>query len=442
MSTTIDQSLETQNNMPAARVSYTLNNAQPVICTIIGSQPLFYMDHDQADLDRFEDELSAEDAEDMDFLNAEMENLGKEMNTLEKFSSQYTLSTDEYIALFTDAKNSIIGESPAKAETADHILAILGKSRLAQSYLDHAAEHGITIIMDARVQNSLYDRTHSIIRISPNLSEDNQVLCALKELRRHWQHRNGALLNPMHFHPENAILINRVQTADLISSTIRGAWELQLSGYKAAWQKIENSAYADLGRAFTREAYLDFRTINNGMATTAAFEAWFLSERCRAADKHLIRQMLADNQGYVFDIDNDHAALTPSIIAALGSMPYGKNYLMPHVDTIMNDPIFTEVRDRSNANFLWFIKFERSFRETERDLQTEFSSVADTSFGTLSNITEGQSDEEKIVVLYDGKNQPAGQSDSKRILGADNERPASEQSAEIIYLRRAPTEAV
>ena len=35
----------------------------------------------------------------------------------------------------------------------------------------------------------------------------------------------------------------------------------------------------------------------------------------------------------------------------------------------MTDPIFTDVRDRSNANFLWFIKFERSFKETEQELQ-------------------------------------------------------------------------
>ena len=27
------------------------------------------------------------------------------------------------------------------------------------------------------------------------------------------------------------------------------------------------------------------------------------------------------------------------------------------------------MRDRANANFLWFIKFERSFRETEQELQ-------------------------------------------------------------------------
>ena len=71
----------------------------------------------------------------------------------------------------------------------------------------------------------------------------------------------------------------------------------------------------------------------------------------------------------MFDMETDAQMITPTLISALGSMPYGKNYLSDHIDIIMNDPIFTDVRDRSNANFLWFIKFERSFKETEQELQ-------------------------------------------------------------------------
>jgi hypothetical protein len=434
MSTTIDHSLPLNNRLPAARVSYTLNNAQPVICTIIGTQPTFYMDHEDADLDRYE--LNEAD---LDLLNQESETFHQELNSFEKFSSQYALSTDEYISVFETAKRSITKPAQRTETTIDQIIAILGKSRSAQAYLDHADKYGVQLVADAQERTARYDRKTGQILINPNLSESNQVLLALYNLRRHWQHRSGALVNPMHFHPENAVLINRIQAADLISATIRGAWELQLSGYKDAWKKIENSGYADLGRAFTREAYKDFRTINSGMATTAAFEAWFLSERCRATDKKLILQMLADNQGYVFDIDNEHAALTPSIIAALGSMPFGKNYLTAHITTLMNDPIFTEVRDRSNANFLWFIKFERSFRETERDLQKEFSSVAKHSHGASPKANESYSNEEKVVVLYDGSNQPQSKPDSKQILGNRNAGQADTRS-NVIYLRRAPAQ--
>jgi len=54
---------------------------------------------------------------------------------------------------------------------------------------------------------------------------------------------------------------------------------------------------------------------------------------------------------------------------ALGEQPYGKNYLARFTDLIINDPLFTDVRDRSNANFLWFVKFERAYNEAEQDLQ-------------------------------------------------------------------------
>ena len=58
------------------------------------------------------------------------------------------------------------------------------------------------------------------------------------------------------------------------------------------------------------------------------------------------------------------------MITAMGEQPFGKNYLSQYARAIIEDPVFTEVRDRSNANFLWFIKFERSFRETEQALQS------------------------------------------------------------------------
>ena len=98
------------------------------------------------------------------------------------------------------------------------------------------------------------------------------------------------------------------------------------------------------------------------------FETWFLSDRCRVEDRRLIQAMLADHQGTVFDADAPMQAVSRELIAALGSVPFGKNYLAAHASTIISDAVFTEVRDRSNANFLWFIKFERSFRETARDV--------------------------------------------------------------------------
>lgn len=233
---------------------------------------------------------------------------------------------------------------------------------------------------------------------------------------------------------------------------VRVAWELQLSGHKDVWQRLESSPLADLGRAFAREAFLDFRTINNGVACAAVFEAWFLSERCQAQDKRLIQQMLSDHQGYVFDLDKVSKGLTPELIAAVGSLPFGKNYLAVHAGTIMSDPIFTDVRDRSNANFLWFIKFERSFRETEQVLQTSTHPADGKSSEASSRtrIKDGPDEKQsaQIVQLWP---QDAGAADeqggkSPRILRTPKARRGSEGSthpqktkaagSNIVYLQR------
>ena len=367
---------------PACRVAYTLNNTQPVLCTIIGSQPLFYMDFDMP----YEDIEGGEfDAADLSILDQEINTLKQGLDQFDSFSKALAASSEEKVDQFLDNAFGITSKPQAQESTIESLKTILAGSRLASAYLNCAEDNNVALIYSAQVETAIYDRKNALIMINPALDEVDQVFLAVQELRRHYQHRQGALIHPLTFHPDNAVLINRAQSADLITSVIRTAWELQLSGFKEAWDRIENSSMADLGRAFAREAYLDFRTINNGQAMAAVFEAWFLSERCRSQDKLLINQMLADHQGYVFDLQQSEQALTPSLIAALGAMPFGKNYLAEHAMTIMDDAIFTDVRDRSNANFLWFIKFERSFRETEQELQTNVGSKKEGVRSSVSN---------------------------------------------------------
>lgn len=446
MSNTIDNHPGEQNqvNTLPTRVSYTINNQQPVISTIIGSDPLFYMDYNDEVFDEFDEEYFVDES-DLSFLEGELASLNKQMQLLDGFSAEYTHTNEKAAEIFLEAKASILGTESNKTADLETLISALSKSRLAKAYLDHAEEFGVEIILTGQVSDASYDRKAQKILINENINLTDQILLASRELRRHWQHRAGALLNPMHFHPDSAIVINRAQTADLITSVIRIAWELQLSGDKTAWERIENSSFADLGRAFIREAYLDFRTINSGQASTAVFEAWFLSDRCRAEDRNLIRQMLADHEGYVFDINSVHTSVTPNLIAALGEMPFGKNYLSAHVDTILNDSIFTEVRDRSNANFLWFIKFERTFRETEHELQSSNSSQAGQSASATSN-TMDNNNEEKIVTLYDAPKSAPGKQTSKetgkasdeRILKSPERKGSHSDEDNIIYLRTAP----
>lgn len=350
-------------------VAYTLNDTQPVICTYIGDQPLFYFEEEIIE----DEELF--DPSELGMLAHEIQILKEEINALETPSFNISEQTMKNFESFAENAESFDidfclapGEQLVRLES---IIKTLEQSRLAAAYLNVAEKHNIKIKMSDQVEQAFYDRRSGTILLYPHMDEEDQILLVARELRRHWQHRQGALINPMMFQPENALLINRAQEADLTVSVIRIAWELQLAGTRNVWERVENSPLSDLARAFAREAFMDFRTINDGSAAAAVFEAWFLSERCRGQDKKIIQAMLADYNGYVFNNEAASENVTAELIAALGSMPFGKNYLSAHAAIIMEDPIFTEVRDRSNANFLWFIKFEKSFKESEQHLQSE-----------------------------------------------------------------------
>lgn len=346
------------------RMAYTLNNFQPVLCTILSDQPYFYMDENVEDDDDVFDEAT------MDALERDIAGLQQKISTYEKMSDHFAPGSESRFDEFLQAGEQITGAKPTPVLSLDDITALIGKSRMAQSLLDDAAEHGVILSLSAQIDTAAYDRDGAKILINPSMTLAEATLLTVRELRRHYQHRAGAMLHPLTFVPDHGVLINRAQRADLAIAMLRTGWELQLAGEKDIWARLENSSMADLARAFAREAHLDFRTLNNGGASAAVFETWFLSERCRAEDKKLIQAMLADYQGYVFGSDQVSRSVSAELICALGQQPYGKNYLADYARMIMTDPVFTEVRDRSNANFLWFIKFERSFKETEHELQS------------------------------------------------------------------------
>lgn len=353
-------------------VAYTLNNEQPVVCTYISEQPFFYLE--------FEDDFEDEDEElfdpsELKFYEDDIKALKEEILALENKIEAIPLSHEEKYKRFEENAESLFTDfsitEDEKKEHLSNLISSMKESRLARAYLELVEEKNIKILLSHQVEDGFYDREAGSITLNPVMSEEEQILILSRELRRHWQHRNGALINPLRFQPEHSILIHRAQEADLAVSVIRIAWELQLAGRRDVWERVENSPLNDLARSFAREAFSDFRTINNGVCGAAVFESWFLSERCRMKDRVIIQNMLADYNGYVFENIESSKSVTAELIAALGTMPFGKNYLAIHAVTIMEDPVFTEVRDRSNANFLWFIKFERSYKETERSLQTE-----------------------------------------------------------------------
>ena len=74
--------------------------------------------------------------------------------------------------------------------------------------------------------------------------------------------------------------------------------------------------------------------------------------------------MLLDDQGYMKAAYKKQKA-DMALFSKLGEMPHGSNYLSARGKRAPTDTCYTIVEDRSNANFLWFIKFERGFQEKE-----------------------------------------------------------------------------
>jgi len=390
----IDTSLMTESKKHKnrkVRIAYTLNNTQPVMCTMVSDQPFFYIDEEiQGDDDYlFADEFSDEMDSALGDVCADDPTLIKELllmkNKIDAYEKMSTPnneidSRDDVLASFKTQGEETFSVSQADTSTSvNEIISLIEQSNSAKFYLEFAAQNNLQIEQSTQTEKIYLDVPAQKLLVSTNLTLCDGVILLTRELRRFWKTKNNAMMNPLDFHPDHAVLINRAQNADLDGAVIRVGWELRLANEYDVWNRIENSFYADLARAFAREALSNFRTLNNGKAQAVLFETWFLSNRCSAADKKLINMMLSEYKDYV---QNNETQATPfDILCRLGEQPLGKNYLSSYANMIVEDTLFTEVRDRSNANFLWFIKFERDFGEAEKiaEQQLQSSDISKTS---------------------------------------------------------------
>ncbi len=378
------------------RFAYTLNGKQPVRSTLIGEEPLFFLDNTET----FEDE-GLFDLSLLEDITKELGDLQKKVASYEAISEEFRRPEDHVKGLFASEAEELCvakGEAPNMKK----FISVLEESRVLKTFIQFADENGISLKWSTQAETADYDRNSNTILINPDLEESYRILLAASQLRQAWQHKKGVAVDPMAFYPDHGILINRLQAADLSLFMIRTAWELQLAGHKQAWELVENSALSDLGRAFAREVCNDFRTLNNGRAGLALIEAWFLSERCRKHDRNFIQRMLAGPVKGSFDRSEElsrQACL--ALISSLGETPYGQNYLSGYITTVMDDPIFYEVRDRSNANFLWFIKFENSFSDVEENiaLRNTLGSESKNIETNVDNLGYNSSPDARVVAF-------------------------------------------
>lgn len=347
------------------RIAYSINNYQPVKSTYIAQEPLFYIDEEMPfDDDDFLDDKTFE------IVERELKALGQDLSMM-KLPSRENLKEERILEFLADT--SFLHEESFdlnREEIKTRLIETLNQSRMAKTLLAFANKNSIAIKITDQVNNVTYDKNAQTVFVRDDLDFNDQVLLTLESLRLVWQDLNKARKHPLTFHPDHAVLVQRAQAADLKVSLVRCAWELKLAGQNQFWDHILHSPMVDLARTHARETLNDFRSLDNGKASCAVFEAWFLSERCNIQDKILIQAMLAEDNNFVFESSEASYKNLIKLIMSLGEQPYGKNYLARFVDLIVNDPLFIDVRDRSNANFLWFVKFERAYNEAEQDLQS------------------------------------------------------------------------
>lgn len=249
------------------------------------------------------------------------------------------------------------------------LCAILAESRTGASLLAEQPGRTLDIRYDRQTPVAQYypREGRDIVTLNPFRPRGDLVNILSRELRRVWQHHHGALVNPLGFDPDEAILINRAQAADAFMISVKVAWELKLSGNNEPWGWLAGSPMADIGRVFEQKAQADFRTLNNGEASRAAYDKFFDNSRTKMHDKRIIHQMLLDESGYMKQPGKTHK-IAADLFSRLGEMPDGRNYFALKNARVPTDTQYTSVEDRSNANFLWFIKFERSFQEKEMQM--------------------------------------------------------------------------
>ena len=422
-------------------VAYTFNNHQPVSSTIIGDKPFFYMDED---IDVIEAEDSdvlfsineIEDLENFEDLERHLLELQAEETAFDRFTDDFNRTPEQYFTAFCETKDDIFCNGHIDV-TLDDVLGTLNQSRLAAAYIEYAAQNKITFKHSDQIAGVSYAPESRVVLIYENMSLSDQLLLTARTLRDIWQVAHVGTVNPLSYGPNEAILVNRLLDADAHIAMIRIAWELQLMGARDVWARLEQSCFNDLAQAFAKEAFNDFRSINNGAAATAAFEQWFLSERCKQSDGRVIRAMFADQHAYVLQGEATDRYLDGEFVVNLGKMPFGNNYLAAHAGTLLSDPLFKEVRDRSNANFLWFIKFERSFCELEQELQP--SSVSTSAGDIYAQTPQGSTDRSDDNALYGAQIvtfTPPKRDKSAAKGHAKALRPQPNTNADIIYLRR------
>lgn len=181
------------------------------------------------------------------------------------------------------------------------------------------------------------------------------------------------------FDSDTIILLERVRRADKVVRTIAAAYMSYLNGHREGWSAIEEK-YGVIALTYKTVASTDFRKIKNNDAQVFCFKQWFMEDTSKSAsggaykltyedmnllDKcdhdtyHMLLE-LGDKHDW-YDRESDNTNLQDKYNYILAIAPYLSKYLIE----VTTAPIMKDIRSRATANFMWYIKFERTFKRSE-----------------------------------------------------------------------------
>jgi len=378
------------NTQPTTAMTFSKGNA-PVLCSFITMDEHFYVDiEDDEFMMNFEDSLEAELA---DSLTPDALKQAKETSegfiTLGDPSCGLPL-TDDLAAMCQNALK------PVQGSAINEAMEMLNKSDLACEYMAFAKEQNITIEASNMIDHMDIDFDQNVIAIPTSLDVVATALNIVRGIRAVQMSDVSATLRAQ----DRAVLLNRAMQAELSCVPVQVAWEMKLAGDERAWDYVSKSGVADLAYAFAHRASDDFRAMRDGRAAIAAFDQWFYSGRTRKADRALIQVLLASSEEVADAKETSNSEAIETLRMIGNRSVQGRNYLIDHFMTLLEDGFYGEVRDRSNANFMWFVKFERSFREAEARMAgvqpKDIDQSVPTNGATILSFPEMKRDRRKV----------------------------------------------
>lgn len=349
---------------------------QRALCNIIGDQPLFYIE-DSATEDMELDELFKK----IDHLEAQRDQLQKQIGL---YDSVMTPHSAETMSRAEDRFDLLFAAETQKL-TLDQILETACASGSFRSYYDCVIRTELAAItLDTRVEGTVFDSERKTITVNPHQALTEAATGLLTAMRQAFLYDQSAELKAVTMlQPQDAILVNRLIMADCDSLCAAFYWDMRLAGYHDIWAQALTGADYDLCAAYAMEAMMDFRALQTGQALRATVEKWFMSARCKGLDRKTVQVLMAQKDKEACYGELTSFTLLHDMIRVIGSRPAGENYLMPIISAVLSDSIFRDVRDRSTANFLWFVTFERRMADMEQELQIAADDVESTDTNIL-----------------------------------------------------------